>query len=158
MLKENLSLGVVSSGVQGCGGKQGTPTLGETKSWSLSCSCHPGQIFGAGKKRRRDRLTRIAEAPMDRDGVQSDVQVSCAAPPSFKYQLWEGGSDHSPCEPLCLRLPVSCLNSDGPAPTPPPCPSPSWACPPPPCPPAQRIPLGSWALPSASPGWAGWTS
>lgn len=52
----------------------------------------PGQMYRRGGKEEEGRgLTLTAGAPTDRDGIQSDVQISCAAPDSFKCQLREGG-------------------------------------------------------------------
>ena len=139
-----------------CGGrgKQVASTLGESSVMVAELLLPPWAV-GRGREKEEEEeqgLTPIAGTPMDRDGIQRDVQVCRAAPHSFKRQLWEKEGDHPPCKLLCLRLPVSFLNSDGPAlsplcalvllptPLPPPPPGFLW---------------GSKALSSLSPGWAG---
>lgn len=102
-----------------CGGrgKQVASTLGES-SVMVAELLLPPWADGRGREKEEEEgqgLTPIAGTPMDRDGIQRDVQVRCAAPHSFKRQLWEKEGDHPPCKLLCLRLPVSFLNSDGPA-------------------------------------------
>lgn len=157
LLKENLSFGVAASGFRGvrCGGrgKQGAPTPRESRVMVPELLLPPW-AGGGGREEEEEGLglTAITGAPMDRDGIQRDVQVSRAAPHSFKHHLWETGGDHSPCKLLCLGLPVSLPEFRRPSPVP------LLALAPPAQPPPHThpdSPLGLKPLPLASPGWGG---
>ena len=91
VFKGNLSVGVGASGFKGvrCG-STGKPELGR---------------WWRQREKEGQGLTPIAGAPVDGDGIQSDVRVSRAAPHSFKHHLWEKGGDHAaplPQPPLFL--------------------------------------------------------
>ena len=110
----------------GCGGrwKQVALSLGEARVTVPERVLPPGHLHkGWGERGGGRGLTPIAGAPMDGDSVQSDVQISRAAPHAFECQLREGGGGHPPREPLSFGLPLSCPNSEAP-PTPVPRPGP----------------------------------
>lgn len=106
LLRENLSLRVATSKVKGTGcegrGKKVASALEETKVMVPELLLSPWTDNGArwGEEEEGQGLTLIAGATMDRDGIQRDVQVSSAAPYSFKYQLWEGGGTTYPASPF----------------------------------------------------------